>query len=175
MGGSGKWKDEKGMIYLLFGEIGVGKNYVGKRLADRIGFEFFDGDKVIPEKMAKKVSGFKCLSDEDLDEFVFDNLIPSISRKGNVVVAQALYMKRHREAIIKALNHQIVRQVWIPAPRWPTHMARLVSRKKGVRWAIYSLLSKPFFQEPDGNVLVINNGRNDDLDAQFNKFLRIVI
>lgn len=45
------------MIYLIFGEMGIGKNYVGEKLAKHIGCSFFDGDTVIPKSMIEK-----CLS-----------------------------------------------------------------------------------------------------------------
>lgn len=116
--------------------MGIGKNYMGKRLAAQIGCEFVDGDTFISSEMAKKVASFKPLSLEDLDRFVTKRLIPEVEErlpKGwirDLVVAQALYRKRHRDLIRKHFGEDCV-FIQIKASL-KTNLKRLLSRKKGL-------------------------------------------
>lgn len=100
------------MIYLIFGEMGIGKNYVGEKLAKHIGCSFFDGDTVIPPSMLKKVLNFKPLGAEDIDDYVTNHLIPEIENKyqNELVVAQALYREKHRNQICAHFGEESERQ-----------------------------------------------------------------
>lgn len=150
------------MIYFLVGPMGIGKNYMGEQLAADIGCEFVDGDSFISAGMAKKVASFKHLSLKDLDTFVTERLIPGISRlplkpdhegrlvwekQTDLVIAQALYRKRHRDLIRQHFGEDCV-FIQIKASL-RTNLKRLLERKKGLRWALYGLLNRPFFQTKD--------------------------
>lgn len=151
-------------IYWLVGPMGSGKNYVGKKLAKKLGCNFYDGDDSIPPLMAKKVSEFNPLTEEDLDSFVENHLIPDVEemlQKSSLVVAQALYRKKHRNKIKKHFSNCCF--IKIKAPLF-LNLKRLWSRKNGLRWAIYGLLNLPFFQN-EGIDQVINNGRKLNLDS----------
>lgn len=159
------------MIYILFGEMGIGKNYVGEKLAEYLGCEFFDGDDVVPKHMAEKVANFKPLSLSDLDDYIQNYLIGAIQMKAadgkDLVVAQALYRREHREALLEAFRMLEVLMVYLPAPSFRTHMRRLLKREDGWKWVLWSLFNKPFFQKPPflwGRILW-NDGR--DLLPQF--------
>lgn len=159
------------MLYVLFGEMGVGKNYVGERLADFLGCEFFDGDLVVPPAMIEKVSKFEGLTLEIIDDYVYNHLIPGIDarydRQKPLVVAQALYLNKHRQAITEHFGPQTTKLVYLPMPSVITHMKRLYSRKNGFRWMLYGLMNKPFFEQPTSHSLVILNKTNEELHPQF--------
>lgn len=93
------------MIYFLVGPMGIGKNYVGERLAESLQCDFVDGDIFVPKEMAAKVANFKPLSQKDIDDYVADHLIPGIEQHlsknptEDLVIAQALYRKEHRDQI----------------------------------------------------------------------------
>jgi len=152
------------MIYFLVGPMGVGKNYVGKQLASNLDCEFVDGDDFVPQAMAKKVSRFKRLSMRDLNNFVLEHLIPAIetlhSEHENIVVAQALYRKGHRALIKDKFGDDCV-FIHIKVPLL-TNIKRLLSREKGLRWALYGLINRPFFQS-DG----LKYSADNDTDKVF--------
>ena len=165
------------MLYVLFGEMGVGKNYVGERLAEHLKCDFFDGDEVLPESMRKKVESFKPLFLEDIDNYVDNFLIKAINdrayRGQNLVVAQALYLRQHRDRIERKLSHHDVVMVYLPVPSRITHMRRLFSRKNGLRWAIFGAFNSFFFEKPTGHdVRVIVNKNGAHLVSQFKHVLQ---
>jgi len=162
------------MIYLLFGEMGVGKNYVGEKLAKRLGCRFFDGDDAIPEWMRRKVRNFKFLTLGDLDEFVCENLIPAIgflhAPGEDLVVAQALYKRRHRMGVVTSFRTE-VKQIYVAPPSFREHMRRLYGRRRGLRWMLYGLASKPCFQKPRaGEAGRIISGSDVHIDAMLSLF-----
>jgi gluconate kinase len=162
------------MIYILFGEMGVGKNYVGERLAKHLECEFFDGDTVIPKPMAKKVNNFKFLSPSMIEDYIRNHLLVEIRKKlkgKDLVVAQALYRKAFRNEVLKGLKGEEVKLVYIPAPTFPVHMKRLLKRRRGPRWMVFCLMNKLFFQKPDKNTAVIENDIYSGLHIQIRKLI----
>lgn len=164
------------MIYLLFGEMGVGKNHVGELLASHLGCPFFDGDTVIPEDMMERIDRFKVLKPDMLDRYVWRHLIPAIwSRHAegqDLVAAQALYRRRHRQMVLdgkgylgEGLRGRVV-PVWVDAP-FLTVSRRLLGREDGFKWLLYSLACKPFFERPDKGTARIDNRTGLDLAGRF--------
>lgn len=158
------------MIYILFGEMGVGKNYVGGKLARRLNCEFFDGDTVIPAAMKEKIAKFKILDQKTIKDFIYNHLIPAVQKRAiereNLVVAQALYREEFRIALIESLDVENVCPVYIKAPSFRTHMKRLLSRTNGIRWVVFCLISKFFLQRPDDDTFTIDNEHEDGLHGQ---------
>jgi len=160
------------MIYILFGEMGIGKNYVGERLASRLKCKFIDGDDFLTPAMQKKVNAFKPLSKQDLDEFM-EKLVEGIAinydGEDDIVVAQALYRREHRAWIYKNLNslgHK-VDFIWIPVPSVRTHIKRLWSRN--FKWVLYGMFNKLFFQRPYGGGLIHNRDKGN-LEEEFKAY-----
>jgi len=154
------------MLYVVFGEMGTGKNYVGEKLAKHLGCEFFDGDTVIPKEMLEKVTKFKSLTAADIDNYVYFHLIPEIGKRSNgkdLVVAQALYRNAHRDTIEFFFGEENIKFVWLPVSSNTTHMKRLYGRNNGLKWMLYGLYNKFFFQKPETfKVKVINNNKNNN-------------
>jgi gluconate kinase len=165
------------MIYLLFGEMGVGKNYVGERMARQLGAIFYDGDDAIPEWMWRKIRRFVPPSLVDLDRYIAEHLIPMIhnlvvnNSAYDLVVAQALYRRRHRRMIIDFMEQQkcAIIPVWLVSPSFLVHAGRLLGRERGLRWLTYCLMCKPLFQAPDESALRIVNRTGDDLSTQLRR------
>jgi len=162
------------MIFLLFGEMGVGKNYVGKRLAHKLDCPFFDGDLAMPKEMKERVRKFKSLTNSMLTDFVENNLIPAIISNANpikhkhLVVGQALYKREHRKEIRRRFGRTMF--IHVVAPSFRVHMARIMTRPHGFRWAAYCVASKLFFERP-GNSTYIINDIDYNIDRQINKFI----
>lgn len=147
------------MIYFLVGPMGVGKSYVGARLADDTGCHFVDGDMYLPDNMVKKVTNFQNLTPEEIDSFVINNLIPEVDKieteLPDILVAQALYRKRNRDMIKSHFGDRCA-FIRVKASFFTT-VKRLLGRKNGLRWALYGLLNRPFFQESDYAQVIDNN------------------
>lgn len=137
-------------IYIVFGEMGAGKNHVGMRLARHLGCRFYDGDDALPWLLKKKVERFESLTLRDIEVFVSDYLTPRILLKANhsdVVVAQALYRQKHRDLLDQLLvrDHNVF-WIHLKTPSNWTHARRLLGRPNGWRWFLLGMLSKPYFE-----------------------------
>jgi gluconate kinase len=150
--------------------MGVGKNYVGERLAESLECKFLDGDIFVPKKMANKVARFSPLSQEDIDNYITEHLIPGIEKhlqpqsqsqpQQDLVVAQALYRKEHRDQIQRHFGQEEnCKFILITAPLL-TNLKRLLKRDKGFRWVVYALLNRPFFQSEGIFKTICNDGKN---------------
>lgn len=137
-------------VIVLYGEMGAGKNYHGERLAQDLGMPFFDGDLVIPPDMRERIRAFKPVLPATLDRYVNAYLGPAIlERVGppGIVVAQALYLRRHREALreILAIYGLDVEFRHIEVG-FAQHMRQLWGRRRGLAWVLFALFNKLFFE-----------------------------
>lgn len=156
-------------VIILFGEMGVGKNFVGSILASHLGLPFVDGDEMLPNDLAEKVENMSPLLKPEIDRFVMNHLIPKTIRLARnsdgrgFVLAQALYLKEHRAELGRALKSAGIdfQYVYVKVNSLRDHVSRLFSRRKGFRWVIYGMMNKPFFQKPDGDILVFDNCGNE--------------
>lgn len=173
----------KKKIKILFGEMGAGKNYWGEALARGLGVEFFDGDTVVPPLMMEKVSKFKPIQKEVIVDYIFYYLLPEIVRRAErsqnlttgLVVAQALYDNEDRRDLSSCLeaNGFEVEYYWIKTSFWK-NIKQIFSRKKGLRWVIYWLLNKPFFNKPTHNYFTIEKISLSDSALMFRTRLNIM-
>jgi gluconate kinase len=138
-------------VIILYGEMGVGKNYQGERLAKSQGFGFLDGDTVLPPHIVERVRRFQPLTLEMVNDFVFKHLVEAIvlhsTEPKGLVVAQALYRRETREALktrLQALGYEV--ELWIVWVPFLQNLRQLFSRPRGSRWVLYWLLNKPFFE-----------------------------
>lgn len=155
-------------IYLLVGEMGVGKTTIGKLLAEKKGLPFYDGDTALPKKFANKVAKGLPLSVDETDEFVYADLVPFArqaaveTRNSGLVFAQALYDWKHRKRIAEVLCSahddnssslpygrrpgKDLRVVRIIPDSLLAHFKNLRNRKHWIRWTLSCLASKPWFE-----------------------------
>ncbi len=139
-------------ITILFGEMGSGKNYWGEIFMRTTPACFFDGDTVATPEMIARFSKFKSLSEEIIMNYLYkltDEITARANVVGNLIVAQALYRDEHRCLLELFLKQQgvNVRFVWVKTSFW-RNLKQLYSRPKGLRWILYWLMNKPFFQKP---------------------------
>jgi gluconate kinase len=137
-------------VTIFYGEMGSGKTYQGRREAERLGALFLEGDTYIPSNMLDRVKEFKPLGNALLNDYVFNHLTPAIVRAAatqDIVVAQALYQRKHRRYIESKLASLGITTLWIKCSvPFLQNLAQLWARPQGLRWVAYWLFSKPFFQ-----------------------------
>ena len=152
-------------ILILFGEMGCGKTYRGKKLAEQYGYTFVEGDSFLSRSMEERVSKFKPLTKDMVERFVRTYLYHGImgeiwqaekDGKKGIVVAQALYLD-HLRLFLKTRLEQAGHQVDFVKiePTFWRNLKQLWSRERGLRWIFYWLLNKPFFQKPSHSYLLM--------------------
>lgn len=81
-------------------------------------------------------------------------LAPEIMERGKygLIVAQALYTNADRVFLKKYLElHGFnVSFFWVKSSFW-RNLKQIYSRPRGLRWVLYWLLNKPFFEKPSHN------------------------
>lgn len=152
-------------VILFVGEMGSGKSYLARKLASDLGLTFIEGDDLASQEMKTAIDGLKMITDKMIDELVvaIDAAVAdAIERTGKgVVVAQALYREKHRHALITSLRQRgfIMDLRWVRVGL-KQHLSQLRSRPGGIRWILYWLMSKPFFQQPRfGSWKIVKNRR----------------
>ncbi len=105
-----------GMIVVVMGVSGVGKTTVGKRLAERLGARYIEGDKFHPPANIEKMSRGEPLSDDDRKpwlERLAAELDVSRAKGESVVLACSALRRRYRD-ILRA-GHDDVDFVFLDA------------------------------------------------------------
>lgn len=154
-------------LIIIFGEMAMGKNFVGKLLAEEFGFYFYDGDEAL-------VDGQKLRNKEDVDSFVKNQLIPEIEKQVNknpkLVVSQALYFEEHRKMILDHFKENMpVRFIHVTASS-VVQRERLLQRPEADSWLSYAARSHRRFEAPlSGSPLyseIVNNKDKDEVIKQ---------
>lgn len=94
-------------IIMLMGVSGSGKTTVGRLLADRLGYPFYDGDDFQPTSNVAKMEQGMALNDRDRRPWLLalHNLLISLAaRKGRAVLACSALKQDYRELLINGLD-----------------------------------------------------------------------
>jgi gluconokinase len=94
-------------IYILMGVSGCGKTTVGRALAQKLHFPFYDGDNFHPAENVDKMANGIPLSDADRTPWLasLHNLLADHLRRGNgVVLACSALKRRYREQLRAGLT-----------------------------------------------------------------------
>jgi gluconate kinase len=150
-------------VIILFGEMGSGKNYWGEQLAEEYGYQFLDGDTILSPTMVERVKNFQPLTPKMIEDFVCD-LGDAVDDRldyqdvGGMVLAQALYTNKDRCFLRDYLTKfgYDVKLCWVKVPFWQ-NAKQLFSRKRGLRWIMYWLMNKPWFETPDHEYYLIED------------------
>lgn len=154
----------KKRIVLFFGEMGSGKSYLGKRYAEENDLTFVEGDRLLSPEMRARVERFLPPTKEQLDSLI-ESLRTNVATLARVlprgvVVSQALYRNEHRQALIDfwgSAGYEVT-CFWV-RPSFRQNMDQLLSRRRGFRWVLYWLVSKPWFQSPSHPAVELLNAR----------------
>lgn len=150
-------------VHIVFGEMGSGKSFQGQRLATQLGVPYFEGDEFLSEELKARVSRANPLTVGDVNKFVKEGLIPGILHlthaNRDFVISQALYARVHREQVARALESVglAAHFHWVRPVSLLLQIRALSKRNPGFKWVLVMLISKPWFQKPEGQVNIIAN------------------
>ena len=106
---------EKGdMVLILIGPMGCGKTTIGKMLAEKLDWSFYDGDDFHPQKNVEKMRAGIALTDEDRKawlERLHSNIRLWLKDKKNSVLACSALKQAYRELL--GVNQNTVKTVYL--------------------------------------------------------------
>ena len=102
------------MVLILMGPMGCGKTTIGKMLAERLGWFFYDADDFHPKKNVKKMRAGVALTDEDRKlwlETLRDNIRRWLKDQQNTILACSALKQAYRD--ILGVDQNRVRTVYL--------------------------------------------------------------
>jgi carbohydrate kinase (thermoresistant glucokinase family) len=102
------------MVLILMGPMGCGKTAIGKILAAKLGWPFYDGDDFHPEKNVEKMRAGFALTDEDRKlwlEKLHANIRHWLRDRQNTILACSALKQAYRE--ILGVDQNTVRTVYL--------------------------------------------------------------
>jgi hypothetical protein len=128
-------------------------------MASDLGVTFLEGDSALPPYLKQRVQSFKPLTKADLEYFIehllFEEILIEVGYCGpgklrDTIVAQALYRRHNRKRLKGQLEeYEIEVQYQLVKVSFLQNLRQLWSRPQGLRWVLYWLMNKPFFQAGD--------------------------
>jgi carbohydrate kinase (thermoresistant glucokinase family) len=106
--------DRRGRVLILIGPMGCGKTTIGKRLAEKLGWPFYDGDDFHPEENIKKMRAGIALSDEDRDlwlKTLHDHMQQWLKDGQKTILACSALKQAYRNSL--GVNQNTVRTVYL--------------------------------------------------------------
>jgi carbohydrate kinase (thermoresistant glucokinase family) len=117
------------MVIILMGPMGCGKTAIGKMLAQKLGWPFYDGDDFHPKENVEKMRAGIALSDEDRRrwlEKLRDNIERWLKERQNTILACSALKQAYRD--ILGVNQKRVRTVYLKGS-YPLLRKRIEERK----------------------------------------------
>ena len=154
------------MLIYLFGLPAAGKNYVGRVLAEAVGYAFYDGDEDLTPEMRQAVRAEQPFTAAMRDRYyalLIDRLAELTAARPDLAFCQATFKERHRQQIAAAFPDVVF--VLVEADE-AVRMARLAQGGNPVT-VEYARRIAAFFEPPQYPHFVIrNDGGRDDVARQ---------
>jgi carbohydrate kinase (thermoresistant glucokinase family) len=102
------------MVLILMGPMGCGKTVIGKMLAERLGWPFYDGDDFHPKENVEKMRAGVALTDEDRKlwlEKLQSNIRRWLAQQQNTILACSALKQAYRDML--GVNQSSVRTVYL--------------------------------------------------------------
>jgi carbohydrate kinase (thermoresistant glucokinase family) len=90
------------MVLILMGPMGCGKTTIGKMLAEKLGWHFYDGDDFHPQKNVEKMRAGIALTDEDRKiwlEVLHGNIQRWLKEKVNTILTCSALKQAYRDRL----------------------------------------------------------------------------
>jgi gluconokinase len=162
------------MVVILFGPPGVGKNYVGRILAQNYQFFFYDADEDLTADMAAAIEKEQAFTPEMRQHFfnIVNEKIHALKKQHrHVAVAQALIKESNRLQLKKALPEAHFIQIIANLQRIKQ---RIETRNDWISWEfaekLHALFEAPQLKHYD----IYNNSNADDVKKQFEQVMALI-
>lgn len=102
------------MVLILIGPMGCGKTFIGKMVAARLDWPFYDGDDFHPRANVEKMRAGVPLTDEDRRswlERLHEEIQTWLSRGANAILACSALKQAYRDAL--GVNQTTVKTVYL--------------------------------------------------------------
>ena len=102
------------MVLILMGPMGSGKTTIGKMLAAKLGWPFYDGDSFHPKENVEKMRAGIALTDEDRRlwlEKLRDNIQSWLKERQDTILACSALKQAYRD--ILGVDQKTVRTVYL--------------------------------------------------------------
>jgi len=102
------------MVVILMGPMGCGKTTIGKMLAEKLGWPFYDGDNFHPKKNVEKMRAGVALTDKDRKvwlEELHANIQHWLRDKQNSILACSALKQAYRDSL--GVNQDVVKTVYL--------------------------------------------------------------
>jgi len=102
------------MVLILMGPMGCGKTTIGRLLAEKLGWSFYDGDDFHPNQNVEKMRAGIALTDEDRKiwlEMLRSKIQRWLERGQNTVLACSALKHTYRDTL--GVNQNTVRTVYL--------------------------------------------------------------
>jgi carbohydrate kinase (thermoresistant glucokinase family) len=117
------------MVLILMGPMGCGKTTIGKMLAEKLGWPFYDGDSFHPKRNVEKMRAGIALTDEDRGVWL-EKLRGYIQRwieeRQNTILACSALKQTYRD--ILGVDEETVRTVYLKGS-YPLLRKRIEARQ----------------------------------------------
>lgn len=102
-------------VLVVMGVSGAGKTTVGREIAERLGWPFFEGDDLHPAANVKKMEGGEPLADADRQPWLeaIRDLVGRLLREGRSGVIACSALKRAYRDLIRAEDREAVQFVYL--------------------------------------------------------------
>ena len=147
----------------LCGMMGSGKSIIGKKLANKINFNFVDTDNLIEEKVGKSITEIFTENGESYFRKIEEKIIINILKKKNYVISLGggSIINNNIRRIIKNNSYNIYLNVNIDilVKRLISSKKRPLIKNKDINDTLINLFNKrkKFYQKAD---LILNNENN---------------
>lgn len=102
------------MVLILMGPMGCGKTTIGKMLAEKLGWPFYDGDDFHPQENVEKMRAGIALTDEDRKlwlEVLHGNIQRWLKEKVSTILACSALKQAYRD--ILGVDQSTVKTVYL--------------------------------------------------------------
>ena len=165
------------MIVILMGVAGSGKTTIGSRLAEKLGWPFFDGDDFHPPENIAKMSSGIALTDEDRQPWLqalADLIANLLANNTSAVLACSALKSAYRDRLKNGAgtNTDQIRFVYLKVSPVVAH-ERL--RKREGHFMPEGLISSQFetLEEPGDAIVADASLTPDEVIAQIKQALKL--